>query len=467
MTSPAQQRPPPPVGRLEILLEQFPGTDGLPEVMTGLSRQNSAYRHVLDVCDQLADAALRGADAQAMSTMLAQLLGRTVVLLDPRFAQRSGAAAGTPGPEWNADDPGARRLLRALAAERRPLRVPAVPDSVLLHGCLAVPIVIGPTDLGYLLILDDPAGGGTDDTDLLIASYVATLFALTLANERTSVELGVRYRAAIVDALVSGHFLDADDAARKAQALGMPDAPLRVGVLRVKAESPSATGLDQWEELRAAIARSVPGAVVSVRGAELVMILPDPADPVGAELAVDAELVARLGEAIAAASARPAWHQSGDPRLTCGLSDSVAQADQLPRSLQEAEHAVEIGTRIGRSGQVIAYGELGIYRLLLQIGDMQQLWAFAEEILGPLIRYDATHKLGLVRTLSVFLNQRESLKQSARRLRVHTNTVSYRLQRIEQLTPLNLANPDDRLVAHIAVKILQAQRGDGLDSGSR
>lgn len=122
---------------------------------------------------------------------------------------------------------------------------------------------------------------------------------------------------------------------------------------------------------------------------------------------------------------------------------------------------MEIGTRIGRAGQVIGYGELGIYRLLLQIGDMQQLWQFADEVLGPLIRYDATHKLGLVRTLSVFLGQRESLKQTARRLHVHANTVSYRLQRIEQLTPLDLANPEDRLVAHVAVKIFEAQSVPG------
>ena len=127
----------------------------------------------------------------------------------------------------------------------------------------------------------------------------------------------------------------------------------------------------------------------------------------------------------------------------------------------QVERLLEIGIRIGRSGGVVWYRELGIYRLLLQIGDMAQLWQFADEILGPLIRYDATHKLGLVRTLSVFLNQRESLKQTARRLQVHANTVSYRLQRIEQLTPLNLADPEDRLVAHIAVKILEAQQ-DGL-----
>lgn len=61
-------------------------------------------------------------------------------------------------------------------------------------------------------------------------------------------------------------------------------------------------------------------------------------------------------------------------------------------------------------------------------------------------------------TLSVFLNQRESLEQAARRLHVHANTVTYRLQHIKELAPLRLSDPDDRLLAHVAVKILEFQQ---------
>src|SRR6202035_2502281 len=109
-------------------------------------------------------------------------------------------------------------------------------------------------------------------------------------------------------------------------------------------------------------------------------------------------------------------------------------------------------------GQTICYEELGIYRLLLQVGDMQQLRQFAEDVLGSLLEYDARHKVDLVGTLSVYLNQHESLKQTARVLRVHVNTVTYRIQRIEQLTSLDLANPDHRLSAHVAAKIIESQR---------
>jgi len=95
-----------------------------------------------------------------------------------------------------------------------------------------------------------------------------------------------------------------------------------------------------------------------------------------------------------------------------------------PQALRQAQHAIDLGIRLGRAGQAICYEELGIYRLLLQVGDMHQLWQFAQDVLGPLIDYGARHKVDLVGTLSVYLNQHESLKQTARVLRIHVNTVA-------------------------------------------
>ncbi len=140
------------------------------------------------------------------------------------------------------------------------------------------------------------------------------------------------------------------------------------------------------------------------------------------------------------------------------MSEPTRQPELAPQALRQAEQAIELGTRLGRAGQLIRYEDLGIYRLLLQIGDMHQLWRFAEDVLGPLIGYDATHKVDLTGTLSAYLSQHESLKQTARVLRVHVNTVAYRIQRIGQLTSLDLADPDDRLIAHVAVKIIESQR---------
>jgi DNA-binding PucR family transcriptional regulator len=90
---------------------------------------------------------------------------------------------------------------------------------------------------------------------------------------------------------------------------------------------------------------------------------------------------------------------------------------------------------------------------------MQHLMGFARDVLGPLLDYDTEHRTELVHTLSVYLHQHGSHKQSARILHLHTNTVAYRIARIETITGLDLNDPDDRLIAHVAVKIIKSQGG--------
>ncbi|HJY72314.1 MAG TPA: helix-turn-helix domain-containing protein, partial [Streptosporangiaceae bacterium] len=409
-----------------------PDTDAepVPGMVSGLSRQNSVYRRTMAACDKLAGAAVQGADAADLARIFAEAAGKTVILLDPDLRPHAQAARTGSVAEWDPGDASLAKLLRLLAAERRPLRVPPVPGSSLAGGCLATPVIVGDTILGYLLILDETATSA-DDVDLIVASYAATLFALTLARTQTSLELGLRYRSAIVDSLVSGHFLDRQDARRKARVLGVGDGqPFRVAVARVSVPAmvqPGSGEQNLTEDLLTRVASLIQGAA-AVRGPELVMLLPEQDgtdEPIPGSPAAPVQLLMR---------------QAGAGRLTCGLSELARWPELAPQALRQAQHAIDLGVRLGRAGQTICYEELGIYRLLLQVGDMQQLRQFAEDVLGPLLDYDARHKVDLVGTLSVYLNQHESLKQTARVLRVHVNTVTYRVQRIEQLTALDLTN---------------------------
>ncbi|MBV9652618.1 MAG: helix-turn-helix domain-containing protein [Pseudonocardiales bacterium] len=410
---------------------------------SSLSRQNSIYRRTMAVCDELADAALGGADPVRLTEVFAHLVGKRVVLLDAAFRLRAqaGGSDALPGLRWNRTDPSVDRLLRALEAARRPLRIPAIPGSLLDQACLVAPVVVRETSLGYLLVLDEAGAAGgyataPDDAEFLTVTYAATLFALTLAHEQTSAELDLRYRASLVDALASGHFLDIQDARRKARSLGLRDgAPLRVAMLRpLPADS-------NWVTRIPAV---LPGAAAVVRDGALLMIVPDKPS----------------------ADALAALCQMG-PEVTCGVSEQVISPELVPRGVRQAERAIDLGLRLGRVGLPVHYDELGIYRLLCTIGDMQQLMGFARDVLGPLLDYDAQHRGELVRTLSVYLRHHGSHKQSARMLHLHTNTVAYRMARIETITGLNLSDPDDRLVAHVAVKIVESQGSASVDGSLR
>jgi hypothetical protein len=426
------------------------------EVVSGLSRQNTVYRRMIAVCDQVADAALHGADPIELTRVFAGSVHKRVVLLDTEFGLRA-EAGGRPGPSavsWAPTEGGIDLLLRTLRASRRPLRVPAVPDSVLEHGCLATPVAVGDSTLGYLLVLDETGGGEPDDVDLLIVSYAATLFALTLAHERTSTELGLRYRGAVVDALVAGHFLDSDDARRKATSLGLTDSrPFRIGVIR---SGPPAGGgfplpRSTSDSVVGHLSESALGVIAVARGPEIVVLVPEECQhsPDGALRPGQTSVMREFGEL---------WGSCAQAQLSCGLSEPTSAPELAPHAFRQAEQAIDLGIRLGRGGQVVAYDDLGIYRLLLRIGEMPELWRFADDVLGAVISYDATHKLDLVHTLSVYLTQHGSLKQAARTLRVHANTVAYRVQRIEQLTKLDLGDSDDRLLAHVAVKIVESWR---------
>jgi sugar diacid utilization regulator len=426
--------------------------------LTGLSRQNLVYRRTMAVCDKVAAAAVQGADAAELIRILARTAGKTVVLLDAEFRPRTQAGnnANQGTVCWDPADSRTARLSSMLAAERRPLRVPPMPGSALTSGCLATPIVMGEAILGYLLLLDESASAA-DDIDLIVASYAATLMALTLARERASLELGQRYQGAVIDSLVSGHFLDSRDARRKARILGMSDTqPYRVAVARLSTaeQAPGAATVGKHEPADALLARVASSlqTAAAVRGMELVLLLPE--NP-RADTATrgDGKESARTP---ASGQLLP-WQQTASEQLTWGISELTLVPELAPQAFLQAQQAIDLGIRIGRGGQTISYEELGIYRLLLQIGDLHKLLQYAEDILGPLIDYDARHKLDLVGTLSIYLNQHESLKQTARVLRVHVNTVSYRIQRIEALTSLDLANPDHRLSAHVATKIIESQ----------
>jgi hypothetical protein len=407
--------------------------------LSGLSRQNSIYRRTMAVCDELADAALGGADPVRLTEVFARLVGKRIVLLDTAFRLRAqaGGSSSLRGLRWNRTDPSVDRLLCALEAARRPLRIPAIPGSLLDQACLVAPVAVRETSLGYLLVLDEVTvgsgyGGQPDDAEFLTVTYAATLFALTLAHEQTSAELDLRYRSSVVEALVSGHFLDAQDARRKARSLGLgDDAPLRVAMLRPAPGPPGDRTAGSWAQQIASI---VPGAGATARDGALVVIVPG--DPSFDALSA----LCRLG-----------------PGVTCGLSELVEFPELLPGGVRQAERAIDLGLRLGRAGQPIRYEELGVYRLLCTIGDMRQLMGFARGVLGSLLDYDTEHRTELVRTLSVYLHHLGSHKQSARMLHLHTNTVAYRIARIEAISGLDLGDPDDRLVAHVAVKIIESQ----------
>jgi purine catabolism regulator len=100
-------------------------------------------------------------------------------------------------------------------------------------------------------------------------------------------------------------------------------------------------------------------------------------------------------------------------------------------------------------------GDLGIYRLLYPLWQSDGMETFAHEVLGGLVAYDEKRGGGLVQTLEAYLDLGGGMQEIADRLFIHRNSLIYRLRRIEELTGRMLADPHDRLLLHLALKVRQ------------
>jgi DNA-binding PucR family transcriptional regulator len=152
--------------------------------------------------------------------------------------------------------------------------------------------------------------------------------------------------------------------------------------------------------------------------------------------------------------------QAAARSVTCGMGAYHADILEGPRSLEEGRHALALGRRLYGRGSVTLYSDLGVYALLHAGGARDAFLDFAEAQLAPLILYDRKHKTDLVKTLRLYFDIGENVKEAAERLSVHRHTIFYRLNQIAQILKVDLRAPKDQLSLRTALAIHQMEHED-------
>lgn len=438
-----------------------------------LESQNALLKQLVAIYDRMAGMVLQGADITAITQLLADLIARPVRVFDPVLQPLAFAApaalSGDPivalaeRLHWTQGGPQDSQVLASLAEGRRPVRIPPMPGWGTEAGLIIAPIIAGSDLLGYLTIFEAAEAEEESNLDLLVVQHAATVYALTLTRERLSADVTNRLREDLLEGLLLGQPGNDRETEHRALLLGYdPRRAYRLLAVSQDAEVDPAAGSAAGSETPSALAlrrrvldsivdqvsRTVKEAVAVARKDEVVVLLPEPARPdQGRQGAVAFE----LGEAIIQRMRFPFPGVS----ITIGVSGLCQDVTQLARSYMQARRTLAAARQFGRAGKVTSFEELGIYRLLFQVPDAAELRSFAEQVLGALIAYDRRHEADLVRTLSAYLRHHGSLQSAARELVVHVNTVSYRLQRIQEIAGLTLESAEDRLTAQVALKILE------------
>ncbi len=280
----------------------------------------------------------------------------------------------------------------------------------------------------------------------------AMVVALAVSKLRTAQEVEWRLSREFLDDLlaVDGR-IDADSTLTRAHQLGLElSAPYTLVVVR-----PDPGGEDSVARLAGSAARlqrtlltqvqrvvNATGvgdaALVAARGEDVIVLWPARDGEKGA-----AELAESLRTQI-----RPYVGA-----VSVGLGPPSTSVTDYGDAYRLVAGALDLVQRAGQRDRVVALGDLGIYRLLLQVKRPEELIEFMHGVLRPLYEYDGRRDTTLVETLRAFLGCGFSAAATAEALIVHPNTISYRLRRIEELLGTSCHDPEALLQFQFAFLI--------------
>ena len=406
----------------------------------------------------LSGLALQDADLAGVVRLISDRMAATVAvvtqLMDVLVAAAPGISAekATTAVREHVVHPRLGQVLRASRLTQRALRLPKVGT---MPAIIVAPILVGDEVPSYLITIDPAENIFGEEMSLLVTEHAATICGVILGRERVVAAAARRVRDDLVEGLLLGRGRDSSDADRWAAHLGYdPARDHNIVAIAFDPASALADAEAQRQRIRESIEHFVttraPEAIISARESEVVVVtvVPDDSAQPGSGT-MDARRLAaaclvRLGELFPSA------------KVIIGIGGICRDPRELARSYAEAQRTTQTLRRLGRAGTVSAFADLGILRLLLQVPDLAELRSFAVDVLGKLSTHEHEHKSEYLTTLACYFRENNSPQRASRILHVHPNTVAYRVKRIEEITGLRLDNYTDRLIAQVALEILDA-----------
>src|SRR5213593_4020783 len=455
--------------RLNVPLFTVPADVAFIDLMAPLleriiNAEHWRLKRSLDIHKRFTELVLDGKGVNEICRTLAELLESAVVIEDASFhllAHAGGSAdphrketilrQGTPHRVLF--DPQIQRVLREVEAKRGPVKVPAFPHLGMSRERLIAPIFAANQVLGYISVLDHPPHN--EELAFMAIEQAALVLALSIAKERELSEVEGRVRGEFLEDLLHGTYGDEAAAQRRARHVGYPLHGTHIIVLvdiddfrgfnRARQISEDAIQAIKREFLRrvtTVVRASYQRALVQGRSDQVVALL-----PLGPEAGDHQSRSHALGLQVQTAVTE--WKPGFT--VSVGFSAAIEAPAGVESALREVTSVMESLARFKRWGQVVAVPELGLTGLLAAVSD-ERLVDYSQRHLGPLIEHDAARKGALVATLRAYLETGEQ-QEAAKRLRVHPNTLRYRLDRIREISGVGLEDPETRLNMAVALRV--------------
>ena len=366
--------------------------------------------------DALAESVESGAGLPETARRAGAALGAAVALIDSRGAVLA-VAAGSPAEEHE------------LLSKK---------DGVTVIDLRVSESVVG--QLRFRARADAPAPSHL--------RMVTTLLALEVERTRAPERAGEAAVGTFMKAALEGEVEDRRDLIARGKELGV-DLDKGASVVAVHMY-PRVPAEGDWQARALTIvargARGVvPGSLSALRSEHLAVIVPG----------ADEALAQRAAQAVlrSVEDAMPGF------AVVAGRSRVASDPLDLPRAAAEALLAANVASPEADDpvGRVLAFDDTGAYRLLLPAmsDDPAELERFYLDTIAPLVAYDEQYGTELVLTLETFLANDGSMAATHKQLFTHRHTIRYRLERVRELTGLDVNSTDGRERLGLGLKAMR------------
>lgn len=284
---------------------------------------------------------------------------------------------------------------------------------------------VGDSVLGYL---DSPLYfGDVDEEDIEFFDFVGNLITVEMQKDLGRVNLPDNMLDYFVYDLLEGHLTEPTLIQERMEYFGwnlLSKGRAQVVSIRGRGR-PLTQDNTRFRRLLERFTTVFPNFKTFVYGNQLKMLCPV-SETIEMDAAVRGDLIRLLDQ----------------EELAAGISRPFFSLDAISDFNRQAERAVELGQRFHPEKTLHFYDAYAVYHALELAGGHEDMGQFCHSAITLLRDYDAAHETDLLHSLRVYLTHDRSIGESAAALYIHRNTMNYRIARINELTGLDMSDPD-------------------------
>ncbi len=411
-----------------------------------VSEQYSQLKRVHEVQEKFFSILLQGGDIENISHLLSSLIENPVLILDS-----SGNIKGKSMVPREEHDELTKALQEYLDnnpeffKNKKNRTTFSLPWRGKLYNTFVVRVEYNLKNPGFIFVVE--YFQALDQQDCLAIYQASTIIALELKKERAVFEAEQRLGSDLLEDILFGTIEDPQGIKRRASFLNFNLTQKKtVFVIRSSSLDPIDPEREFYlDNLKFDILKNItgifkdyPGGILLSARRNRILGIINEKNPEMLEQILK-EVPGKLDEVF-----------QGDAKFYLGVGRTREDLKELRTSYKEALLCARVSEQLNT--KITLHDQLGVIELLFELRNSPALTRYKKRYLDPIQKYDQKNKGELLKTLQAYFKNDLNLLKTAQELFIHKNTVNYRLQKIHQITGLNLKNYEDQATLNLALK---------------